>query len=274
VWVDGVKVPYKHCMMGNRIMQWVGQIHGFEPFVRKKYSSFGAGDGADIRSELCNSLGIEISKLYIERWLRVNDTLELRFVNTKTNKIIRDAPIDKNSWGDKIRGIEFRAIDNMPPNQIDSLLHLLVLVAAAAISKCDKIQPDFDNNAAALSPHWHKALYDVRSLGTHAPVHNAYISKLASELGVSIKCSKDSTMFDALLALSESLHSSFKDSDVVKMMHPVSSKNGPPVFDNVGQMAWEEAWAAADNKVRKKVSNNPRNAPYIKHMRIQNHRDE
>jgi hypothetical protein len=272
VWVDGTKVRYQQCMMGQRMFGYGGDLYGFQPVVSKRsYIEPRPGDGADIRSELCNSLGIKLSGAYAERWLRVKDTLELRFVNTNTNEIVRDVPIEKGSWGNEIRGIEFRAIDNMPPSQIDGLLHLMALVAAAALAKCTIKKLEFDKNAAALSPHWHKALHDVRRLGTHCPVNCNYITKLASELGVDVKCRKDFTMFDALLVVSESLHSAFKDSECMKMMHPSSSHMGPPVFDNVGQTAWQEAWDAADEKIRKKATNNPRNAPYIKYLKI-NHK--
>lgn len=269
VWVDGVKVQYQQCMAGQRTFDWHGDVAGFQPVVgnlNTMYMASGPGGGADIRSELCSSLGIKLNRSYTERWLRVKDTLELRFVNNKTNKLTRDVPIEDKSWGKEMRGIEFRAIDNMPPAQIDELLHLLVLVAAASLAKCSNERPDFEKNAAALSPHWNKALQDVRRLGAHAPVNCGYISKLASELGVHIKCGAGGTMFDALLALSGSLHSAFKDSETVRMMHPGSSEAGPPAFDNVGQMAWQEAWDAADAKMRKKASRNPRNAPYIERM--------
>jgi hypothetical protein len=74
------------------------------------------------------------------------------------------------------------------------------------------------------------------------------------------------TMFEALNILASHLHSQYSKSELVSMMNPNCAKKGPPVFDNIGQLAWEEAWHAADKKTRDKASRNPNNAPYIKNI--------
>jgi hypothetical protein len=125
---------------------------------------------------------------------------------------------------------------------------------------------NFVKHAATLSDSWQKSLYDVRKYGSHAPANQSYLKELSITLGIDLPTSTTTTMFEALNMVSSQLHAQYSSYDLVSKMHPKCAKNGPPVFDNVGQAAWEEAWHAADKKTRDKAKRNPNNAPYIKEL--------
>eukprot|EP00798_Chlamydomonas_sp_ICE-L_P032095 gene32095-biopygen9570 len=215
-----------------------------------------AGTGADIRSRLCDSLDMSLKKGWVPLCLRVQDTLELRFVHgegTPKVKVSRNAPIDARRWGKELVGIEFRAIDNMPTHQIDHVLHLVVLLGAAAVSQVEKIwhdkadsDPDtqafFATHAATLSPHWNAALNAVRKQGTHAPLPKAYTTYIASQAGISslkTRNASSATAFGALQDFAKSLHAEYFAHSVTAVMHPRSNDEGPPAFSNTNQEAWE-----------------------------------
>lgn len=255
MWVDGKKMPYGYCLASSRFMMlwdlglWVPIIDGLDSYNRM-------GRGADIRNEVCEKLKIPIEDGYEHRWLRVKDTLELRFV--KNNKVVRDVPINKKKWGRELVGIEFRAIDNMPVDEIDNVLRFIILVTAASEAVVGSI--NFETQAATLSDAWHDALSSVKRLGSHAHVHNKYINTLRKQLGL-ISSPNDQTMFEALNSLSVDLYNVYKTSKIIKLMNPKSKS--PPRFRNIGQMAWEAFWLDADDATRKRVMRNADDAPYI-----------
>jgi hypothetical protein len=265
-WVHGHKIPYRKCMGSIRLLHDLSYdlTHSDALGPSIEYHDF--GNGADVRSRLCGSLSIPILKGYETRWLRVDDSFELRFVKNK--KVFRDTPVDEKKWGKDVIGIEFRAIDNMPSKQIDSLLHLIVLVAAAAVAP-RKHAIDFLKHAAVLSETWHAALRDVRKYGSHAPADSSYLKGVCHALDLDFNSTfpdNSLTMFEALNFLAKQLHEVHAHSHLISLMHPKCVK-GPPVFDNVGQAAWEEAWHAADKKTRDKASRNPNNAAYIRNIK-------
>lgn len=263
VWIQGHKIPYRKCMGSLRLLYELSSELRNVAGPHISLNDF--GNGADVRSRLCETLEVPLLRGYTPRWLRVGDSLELRFLRDK--KVLRDAPVNEKKWGKQVAGIEFRAVDNMPSKQIDSLLHLIVLIAAAAVGPRKRAAAiNFVKHAATLSDSWQKSLYDVRKYGSHAPANQSYLKELSITLGIDLPTSTTTTMFEALNMVSSQLHAQYSSYDLVSKMHPKCAKNGPPVFDNVGQAAWEEAWHAADKKTRDKAKRNPNNAPYIKEL--------
>eukprot|EP00798_Chlamydomonas_sp_ICE-L_P026468 gene26468-biopygen11412 len=253
VWIDGKKVPFTACI-GSHMRN--GYYYPNYTWNIPLHKSPEAGMGADIRSRLCDSLDMSLKKGWVPLWLRVRDTLELRFVHgegTPKVKVSRNAPIDARRWGKELVGIEFRAIDNMPTHQIDHVLHLVVLLGAAAVSQVEKIwhdnadsDPDtqafFATHAATLSPHWNAALDAVQKQGAHAPLPKAYTTYIASQAGISslkTRNSSSATAFGALQDFAKSLHAEYFAHSVTALMHPRSNDEGPPAFSNTNQEAWE-----------------------------------
>eukprot|EP00798_Chlamydomonas_sp_ICE-L_P019803 gene19803-biopygen28650 len=252
VWIDGKKVPFTACIGSNMRN---GYYYPNNTWNIPLHKSPGAGTGADIRSRLCDSLDMSLKKGWVPRWLRVRDTLELRFVHgegTPKVKVSRNAPIDARRWGKELVGIEFRAIDNMPTHQIDNVLHLVVLLGAAAVSQVEKIWHDnansdpntqafFATHTATLSPHWNAALDAVRKQGAHAPLPKAYTTYIASQAGISSLKTRNAsaTAFGALQDFAKSLHAEYCAHSVTALMHPRSNDEGPPAFSNTNQEAWE-----------------------------------
>eukprot|EP00798_Chlamydomonas_sp_ICE-L_P028133 gene28133-biopygen32085 len=252
VWIDGKKVPFTACI-GSHMRN--GYYYPNYTWNIPLHKSPEAGTGADIRSRLCDSLDMSLKKGWVPLWLRVRDTLELRFVHgegTPKVKVSRNAPIDARRWGKELVGIEFRAIDNMPTHQIDHVLHLVVLLGAAAVSQVEKIwhdnadsDPDtqafFATHAATLSPHWNAALDAVRKQGAHAPLPKAYTTYIASQTGISSLKTRNAsaTAFGALQDFARSLHAEYFAHSVTALMHPRSNDEGPPAFSNTNQEAWE-----------------------------------
>lgn len=274
VWIDGKKVPFTLCLLSNMRFGYYDPHPWENPFY-PLLPLLDHGRGADIRSKLCDSFSGSLQQGWTPRWLRVRDTLELRFVSghgTPAARVTRNAPINARRWGKDLVGIEFRALDNMPSRQIDKVLHFVVLLGAAAISQVDRIWPSdeedpekhafFAEHSASLSTAWQGALGAVRKRGAHAPMPQAYTKYLAAQLGLPI-ASATATAFDTLQEVARRLHAEHKSHAVTRSMHPLSEEEGPPNFENSNQEAWEAMYMELDKKQKGIVQKSKLDAPYL-----------
>jgi hypothetical protein len=274
--VDGVRLPYDTCADIPR-----------RPFISGDWLPDdsatsvdlvpvgGPGSGGDIRTvSLCGGLSIPVAQGWSELWVGLpkRKQLELHFVNEKRD-VLASMPVDAAAWSvqlEKMRGIEFRAIDNFPSGGIETLVRILVLVAAAADAQAEKQGDALIKNAkilkrlatrrAATSHAWIDAMQAVKKGGCHADVGDAYMRDLWRELEiVKTKATKTKatktkatktmatktkamTAYPMLVALASQLHHLHSRSSVVLAMDP--GRKGAPVPVNYNQQAWEEALLA------------------------------
>lgn len=278
IYILGKRIPYEFCLSQSRssVFEFINMAS-----VVSNTERFKPGFGSDIRSMTCDTLSFPVKKGWSGKWLRVGDTLELRFMNNK-GIISKDAPIDLSRWARKAVGFEFRAIDNMPDGTIEQLMRLIILLSASAIAKTSstKRRSDYkylEKNAASMSSEWNGSINDVMSFGSHAKLSKEYIKRLMKETNVKLPPSYyrdkklEPTAFEILCAFSDALYSSYSHDETVLKMMGIKGDDGSistpaPVFVNQNQKAWEAHYHAASSHVKRKVRASMKDRPYIEKM--------
>jgi hypothetical protein len=270
--VGGHKMPYSACLDIPREAGFSLDPLTKEPAIRlpdMPGKARAPGTGSDIRSMVCQSAAIPLHDGWKARWLRVKNTLELWFFNPEKNKLTADAPVDFDGWTTRdVRGIEFRAIDNMPQGNIDALVRLVVLLGDSAYKRGAKLATAsyLGKNAAGRSVAWMEALDAVRLRGPHIQLPKAYLSALVKQLGLRpqlVNSLQNHTAFEMLVAIADAMHQEHMHGIVAQSM--LADPSRPPKFQNTNQLAWEHAYASSKDQQMIKRSKDDK--PFLRAMK-------
>ena len=202
--------------------------------------AYGAGyriqEGTDVRvlSDWCRALKLRLKPHWKAHPVRVGDHFQLFFHNSLTSEGSEKVPLDPHSCELDSRGFEFRAIDNMPRENVKGLLNLFILIAAASRSvKC--------RGRVQASTSWSQTIADVSVRGRHARVSESFVSELGRALNLSVRHVSGEEAFEALERFSSALFFKHKNDKWVALMAP--DMTGPPRFVDSNALSYEEAFA-------------------------------
>ena len=200
--------------------------------LRLEYGAqYSVKDGSNVRilANWCDALRLRLRPYWQAYPVMVGDSLKLRFYNPMNGERSAVAPLrpEEDAYSStNLTGFEFRLMDNMPRANVEPLLNLFVLLAAASkastltAKKCQHVQ---------INGHWSKLVSEVMVKGRFAVPHIKYVNGLESMLGIKIDHSEN--VFDCLQDVCRKLYDRYKDHNWVAMMAPKLSKSRKKEFE-------------------------------------------
>lgn len=200
--------------------------------LRIAYSAlYAVKDGSNIRimSTWCDALRLNLRPFWQAYPVLVGDVMKLRFYNSTNGKISMTAPFkDKALISEpKLSGFEFRLMDNMTLKNIEPLMNLFVLVAAASKEANDLNHRSCEN--VQLNTHWSKTVADVFVKGRFSVPNHKYVTKVLAMMSLSDpERLKNKDCFEVLNEICDDLFDKYRDHPWVHMMAPklAQSKKG------------------------------------------------
>ena len=197
--------------------------------LRIAYSAlYSVRDGSNVRvlPSWCDALKLNLRPFWQAYPVKVGEIMKLRFFNSTTGKISMTAPLKEKELTTvtNLTGFEFRLMDNMTLTNVEPLMNLFVLVAAA--SKESKVSVKTCENVQLNSP-WSRTVTDILVKGRFATPLARYTVKLYSLLGIapnthSLDC------YLSLVDVCDKLHEKYSGHPWVRLMAPklARSKKG------------------------------------------------
>ena len=226
--------------------------------LRTSYGTkFAIKDGSDVRIvSWCDAIKLRL-RPYWHAYpvMTPGGDIVLRFFNPTSKRIRMTAPLKDELMLDNsvdrllnVPGFEFRLMDNMPLSNVEPLMHLFVLVAAAshrnAFRTCEHVQYD---------THWSTIVARVVVRGKYAVPDDAYIDSVGRILGVDLSCARGKDVFQCLTILANKLYSSYRSHEYVALMAPKLHKSKSdtffPLFSDCNYDAWAESF---EDMIRKR----------------------
>ena len=210
-------------------------------------AGFNMHTGNDIRVPWCNNFQLKLQHGWTAHAV-ITDRSKKRFVLHFAHRELKawtaKAPLRSKQPSNV--GFEFRLMYNMPTANMEQLLRVFVLVAAASSNNSKGCSNPVNDN------DWAGAVAAVLVMGRFAPMADAYMRKLRMRLGLSVgprsgkRYDKRAQVWDArtsLLALCTELHDRYASHPWVAAFTKAAYST-PPVPKDANMAGWVDAFAA------------------------------